>query len=83
MLERSGRILLVSEGTSILEALEDAGVEIDSSCQEGVCGTCETTVLSGVPDHHDSLLTDDERAANDTLMVCVSRSLSPRLVLDR
>jgi ferredoxin len=57
-------------------------VQVLSSCQEGTCGTCETTVLSGTPDHRDSVLTDDEQAANDTMMICVSRSCSPRLVLD-
>ncbi len=53
-----------------------------SSCREGTCGTCETGVLGGEPDHRDSLLSDDERAAGEVMMVCVSRSRSPRLVLD-
>jgi ferredoxin len=53
-----------------------------SSCQEGVCGTCETRVLEGVPDHRDSLLSEEEREANEYMMVCVSRSKSERLVLD-
>ena len=69
-------------GRSVLDVLEDAGVEVLSSCQEGTCGTCETGVLAGVPDHRDSLLDDDERAANDAMMICVSRSRSARLVLD-
>jgi ferredoxin len=58
-------------------------VYVLSSCRDGTCGTCETAVLGGVPDHRDSVLTDSEQAANDTMMICVSRARSPRLVLDR
>jgi ferredoxin len=57
-------------------------VSVLSSCLEGVCGTCETAVLEGIPDHRDSLLSEDEREANEYMMVCVSRSKSDRLVLD-
>jgi ferredoxin-NADP reductase len=78
----SGRTLAVPPGRSILEAVEEAGIRVLSSCREGTCGTCETAVLEGVPDHRDVLLTEDERAACDTMMICVSRSRSPRLVLD-
>jgi ferredoxin len=53
-----------------------------SSCRQGTCGTCETTVLAGRPDHRDSILDDAERAAADCMYVCVSRSLDDRLVLD-
>jgi ferredoxin len=53
-----------------------------SSCEQGTCGTCETTVLAGVPDHRDSILADHERAAGDCMFPCVSRSCSDRLVLD-
>ncbi|RJL22059.1 PDR/VanB family oxidoreductase [Bailinhaonella thermotolerans] len=81
-LARSGRALTVPADRSILSVLEEAGVPVLSSCQEGTCGTCETDVLGGVPDHRDSLLTPEERAAGDTMMICVSRSLTPRLVLD-
>lgn len=80
--QRSGVTVTVPPGTSILEALDSHGVSVLSSCQEGVCGTCETRVLAGVPDHRDSLLTEDERQANDYMMICVSRAKSPRLVLD-
>jgi len=66
----------------IIEVLEDAGVEVPYSCEEGICGTCKTTVLAGVPDHHDSVLTAEEHAAGDCMTICVSRSRSPRLVLD-
>ncbi|MBP2366570.1 PDR/VanB family oxidoreductase [Pseudonocardia parietis] len=78
----SGAVVAVPAGRSVIDALDDAGVTVLSSCREGTCGTCETGVLDGVPDHRDSLLTPEEQAANDTMMVCVSRSRSPRLVLD-
>lgn len=81
-LRRSGRTVQVPASVPLLDALEKAGVGMAFSCREGTCGTCETAVLEGVPDHRDSLLTDDERAANDVMFPCVSRSLSPRLVLD-
>jgi len=79
---RSGITVHVDSGTSILEALEAAGLPVPSSCREGICGTCETGVLEGIPDHRDSLLTDGERAAGETMMVCCSRALSEKLVLD-
>jgi ferredoxin-NADP reductase len=78
----SGRTLAVPAEQSILETVEKAGITVLSSCREGTCGTCETGVLDGVPDHRDSLLTEQERSANDTMMICVSRALTPRLVLD-
>lgn len=78
----SSRMTVVVEpGQSILEALEEAGVPVMSSCRTGICGTCEAVVAAGVPDHRDSVLTTDERQANDLMMICVSRALSPRLVL--
>ncbi|MFG1858295.1 PDR/VanB family oxidoreductase [Actinomadura geliboluensis] len=81
-LRRSGRVLRVPAGTSLLDTLNEAGADIVFSCREGTCGTCETGVLDGVPDHRDSLLTDEEKAANDVMFPCVSRCLSRRLVLD-
>jgi ferredoxin len=81
-LVRSGLTLTVAPDRSVLETLEEAGVAVDFSCREGTCGTCETDVLDGRPDHRDSLLTEDERAAGDTMLICVSRSCGPRLVLD-
>jgi len=62
--------------------VEEAGVGVLSSCAEGTCGTCETAVLGGVPDHRDSVLTEEERRAGDCMMICVSRSCTERLVLD-
>ncbi|KUO09385.1 PDR/VanB family oxidoreductase [Streptomyces sp. DSM 15324] len=81
-LARSGLTLSVPPDRSVLETLEEAGVAVDFSCREGTCGTCETDVLGGTPDHRDSLLSEDERAAGDTMLICVSRSCGPRLVLD-
>ncbi|QJY48271.1 PDR/VanB family oxidoreductase [Pseudonocardia broussonetiae] len=81
-LASSGTTLAVPADRSVLEVLEDAGVGILSSCREGTCGTCETGVLSGEVDHRDALLTADERAAHDTMFVCVSRAACARLVLD-
>lgn len=62
--------------------LREAGVNVSYSCQEGVCGTCETRVLAGEPDHHDVVLTETERASGKTMMICCSGSRSPKLVLD-
>ncbi|HEU5333449.1 MAG TPA: PDR/VanB family oxidoreductase, partial [Actinocrinis sp.] len=82
VLARSGKTLRVQPGRSILETIEDAGIDVLCSCREGTCGTCETDVLEGTPDHRDSLLTPDEREAGDTMFICVSRARTPRLVLD-
>jgi ferredoxin-NADP reductase len=81
-LAQTGRTLRIAEDTTILEAVEAAGVSVITSCEEGICGTCETTVLSGEIDHRDSVLDDAERAAGDTMMICVSRAKGNRLVLD-
>ena len=82
VLRRSDRTLTVPPDRSILTVLEEAGVGVLSSCAEGTCGTCETVVLEGVPDHRDSVLDETERQANDCMMICVSRARSERLVLD-
>jgi ferredoxin-NADP reductase len=80
--QRSGVTFEVTPDESILEVLEAAEIPILGSCYEGVCGTCETRVLAGTPDHRDSVLTEAERAAGEVMMVCVSRSRTERLVLD-
>lgn len=80
--QSSGKTLQVPPDRSILEVAEEAGIHVLSSCQEGVCGTCETAVLEGVPDHRDSLLTQEEQDAGDFMMICVSRCKGDRLVLD-
>lgn len=79
---RSGTRVKVAPGCSILETLRAAGLDMPSSCEEGICGTCETRIIEGTVDHRDSILTDSERAANESLMVCVSRAQSDVLVLD-
>jgi ferredoxin-NADP reductase len=81
-LATSGLTLTVPPDKSILQVLEEAGIAVFSSCQEGTCGTCETPVLEGQVDHRDSLLTPMERAANDAMLICVSRAACPKLVLD-
>lgn len=81
-LVRSGLRVTVGPGTSVLDAAAEAGVPVLSSCRTGTCGTCETAVLAGRPEHRDSLLDDDERAAGDVMFPCVSRSLDDRLALD-
>ncbi|MBX3195370.1 MAG: PDR/VanB family oxidoreductase [Schumannella sp.] len=79
---RDGSVLEVPADGTILGALIDAGVPVLNSCREGICGTCETRILAGVPDHRDSVLTDEERASGETMMVCVSRSAGGPLRLD-
>ncbi|MFH8491632.1 PDR/VanB family oxidoreductase [Streptomyces longisporoflavus] len=79
---RSGVTLTVGEDTSVLRAAEAAGLNVTSSCREGICGSCETRVLDGTPDHRDFLLSEAEHAAGATMMICVSRCASGRLVLD-
>jgi len=66
----------------VFEVLDEAGVEIETSCEQGVCGTCVTRVLEGIPDHRDQFMTADEHARNDCFTPCCSRAKSPRLVLD-
>jgi ferredoxin-NADP reductase len=82
VLAQSELTLTVPPERSVLSVVEEAGVGVLSSCSEGTCGTCETVVLEGEPDHRDSVLDEDERAAGDCMMICVSRSRTPRLVLD-
>jgi ferredoxin-NADP reductase len=82
VLSRSGLTLTVPEDRSILEVCREAGVDVISSCEEGTCCTCETDVLEGVPDHRDSVLSEDERESGEIILICVSRSQTPQLVLD-
>ncbi len=81
-LSQSDLTLTVPVDRSILSVVEEAGVGVLSSCGEGTCGTCETAVLEGTPDHRDSVLDEAQRDAGDCMMICVSRSCTPRLVLD-
>ncbi|MFH8440425.1 PDR/VanB family oxidoreductase [Streptomyces sp. NPDC018026] len=82
VLARSGRTVVVPPDVSVLDAVRGAGVEVLYSCTEGTCGTCETEVVEGDPDHRDSVLTEEERAAGETMLICVSRCRGRRLVLD-
>lgn len=82
VLARSGREVQIKAGITILETLRALGMKVPASCEQGVCGTCETKVLEGRPDHRDILLTPQEKASNKTMMICCSGSLDARLVLD-
>lgn len=81
-LARSQKAVAVTPGQSILDALRQTGIAVVASCEQGVCGTCETRVLEGTPEHRDLLLSETERARNDVMMICCSGSRSARLVLD-
>jgi len=81
-LARSKRELTIPPGKSILQAVREAGIQVPHSCEEGVCGACETRVISGIPDHRDSILTESERKENATMMICCSGAKTPKLVLD-
>jgi vanillate O-demethylase ferredoxin subunit len=81
-LASSGKIVLIPKDQTVTEALARAGVEILTSCEQGVCGTCITRVLEGEPDHRDLYFTPEEQAKNDQFTPCCSRSKSPLLVLD-
>ncbi|MFL9878297.1 PDR/VanB family oxidoreductase [Herbaspirillum rhizosphaerae] len=78
----SGQVFTIPAGETVIKILADNGVDIPVSCEQGVCGTCLTRVLDGVPDHRDLYLTDEERAANDQFTPCCSRAKSTLLVLD-
>ncbi|HJV13026.1 MAG TPA: PDR/VanB family oxidoreductase [Propionibacteriaceae bacterium] len=82
VLQRSGLTLQVPPDKSVLGVIREAGVSVLASCMEGICGTCETEVIEGDVDHRDSVLSEEEQASNEYMMVCVSRCRSPRLVLD-
>ena len=82
VLARSGKTFAVSPGKTILNTLLDNNIDVPFACTEGACGTCEIKVIEGIPDHRDSVLTDVERASNQTMMICCSGSKSKTLVLD-
>jgi vanillate O-demethylase ferredoxin subunit len=78
----SGQVFQIGPDQSIAEVLRDAGISVDTLCEDGICGTCITDVLEGVPDHRDSVLDDDERASNELMTICCSRAKTKRLKLD-
>ena len=82
MLAKSGRVIQVAAGESLLSALEDAGYKVTNSCRAGICGTCLLNVLGGTPDHQDDLLSDDQRESGTMILPCVSRCKSSQLILD-
>ncbi|MEV1086335.1 PDR/VanB family oxidoreductase [Streptomyces microflavus] len=81
-LRRSGKVLRVPPDRSLLEVVRAALPGTSSSCEEGWCGTCETKVVAGTPEHHDSVLSQAERESGTSMMICVGRSRTPRLTLD-
>lgn len=81
-LRRTGRVLRVEPGRSLLDAVREVVPGVAYSCEEGWCGTCETKVIAGTPEHHDSVLGEEEKASGATMMICVGRSRGGRLVLD-
>lgn len=81
-LARSGRCFDIGENETIADVLHAAGVDVPTSCEQGVCGTCVTGVLGGEPEHHDLFLTDDEKASGRLIALCVSRCRGTRLELD-
>jgi ferredoxin-NADP reductase len=81
-LKRSGKVIEITPALSLLAALQEAKADFMTSCEEGICGSCETRVLEGIPDHRDSVLSPAEQAENRVMMVCVSGCKSERLVLD-
>lgn len=81
-LQRSKRTIPVAADCSIADALCAHGIDVPTSCREGVCGTCLTGVIAGTPEHRDAFLSDKERKAGNQMMICVSRAKSGQLVLD-
>jgi tetrachlorobenzoquinone reductase len=81
-LAKSGEEYFIPPGRKVLEVLFDAGVDVDYSCELGICGACETKVISGTPIHHDSVLSEEEQAGNDKVMICCCGCATERLVLD-
>ncbi|AAV97270.1 oxidoreductase FAD-binding domain/oxidoreductase NAD-binding domain/2Fe-2S iron-sulfur cluster binding domain protein (plasmid) [Ruegeria pomeroyi DSS-3] len=78
----TGQIIHVPADKSIIEALEEAGLDPLYDCQRGDCGICQCDVIEGIPDHRDVILSDAEKASNTVMQICVSRSKTPKLVLD-
>jgi vanillate O-demethylase ferredoxin subunit len=81
-LAQTGRRVLVEPGHTILDCLEEIGIDPPYSCREGICGTCEVRVLDGIPDHRDLVLSAAEKAENNRMMICCSGAKSSKLVLD-
>jgi ferredoxin len=82
VLKRSGLTFIVPPNKSILQVLIEEAIDPMYDCQRGECGICQVTVLEGIPDHRDHILSESERAENNVMQICVSRAKTPRLVLD-
>ncbi|WP_338424948.1 PDR/VanB family oxidoreductase [Sphingopyxis kveilinensis] len=82
LLAKSGRSFCVQKGETIVEVLREAGIDVEVSCEQGICGACETRIVSGIADHKDMILSDAEKAAGQTMMICCSGALSDTLILD-
>jgi ferredoxin-NADP reductase len=78
----TGEVFEIPVGSSIVDVLRENGIEVETSCREGVCGTCVNGVVEGVPDHRDNCLSKSEKAANNEMALCVSRAKTPRLVIE-
>lgn len=76
----TGKIYDVPDDKSIVEVLREQGFEVQTSCEQGLCGTCRTRYLAGIPDHRDYVL--DDQTKKEEMLICCSRSLSPLIVLD-
>jgi vanillate monooxygenase ferredoxin subunit len=81
-LAKTGRVISISADKTVVQALAEAGIEVSTSCEQGICGTCVTRVIEGIPDHRDSFLMPEEHAANDCFTPCCSRARTTSLVLD-
>ena len=81
-LARSGLEFFIPPGRKILEVLLENGIDSDYSCELGICGACETRVISGIPEHNDAVLSDEDHASNTKVMICCAGCKTERLVLD-
>ena len=81
-LKGSGRVYKIPAGKTILDVLLEAGEDPIHDCKRGDCGICQTTVISGIPDHRDYILSESEKASNKVMQICISRAKTKRLVLD-
>jgi ferredoxin len=81
-LQRTGQTFGIPEGKTILQVLREAGVAAPYSCEEGICGACMVKVVSGTPDHRDSILSEREKQRGDAMLICCSGSKSEKLVID-
>ena len=79
-LQRNGQVFDVPADRTIIEVLREGGIEVETSCESGLCGTCKTRYVSGLPEHRDLVLDDQEH--RDYLLICCARSRSELLVLD-